>query len=503
MLNAVNSQVQEETPPVRKSSSVLRREHHEHQKHDVFEDCVSVATDNLSMVDTQAPVGERKMTLWHLVAYAYILTAAGPFGLEPAVRAGGALATMVGLILTPILYVIPQVLLMSELSAMMPTNEGYVIWVKEGINDLAAFSASLMFIFSNIMDLSLYSVMCSNYITEYFSLDMGSTLAYVFKVTPVVFAFGFSLFEADIMASISGGIAVITAAPFCIGFFVAIKNVSPASQWTGSARKPDKALLYSSLVWMFTGWSSLGNLAGEVKNPAVYSVGVMITVVLDVLIYLLPLIASLTVEPNGTWKDGSLGNMYDEILPHLGAITSIACSFSCFGMLASSMACYARGLASMSYRHWVPRQLGFVRRNTQVPWVATVFFAIATAFAILFELDFLMKLDVLITADTLMAVNFAYVGLWWKRQDLYRPYKVPFGSFGALLFSGISILVIGGAIVINLLSDWILLVANFGLFAVSGLAYLFVTHRIRRYELVDPDSGTEGRTRLVVPGDIS
>ena len=59
------------------------------------------------------------MTWVQLTFIAYSFTAAGPFGIEAAVRAGGPLLAICSLLTIPIIYVIPQILIVAELATML------------------------------------------------------------------------------------------------------------------------------------------------------------------------------------------------------------------------------------------------------------------------------------------------------------------------------------------------------------------------------------------------
>ena len=55
----------------------------------------------------------------------------GPFGIEAAVRAGGALASILGFFLFPFIWSIPEALVTAELGSALPHASGGVSWVEE------------------------------------------------------------------------------------------------------------------------------------------------------------------------------------------------------------------------------------------------------------------------------------------------------------------------------------------------------------------------------------
>ena len=59
-------------------------------------------------------------------------------------------------------------------------------------------------------------------------------------------------------------------------------------------------------LWAYTGWDSLGSFAGEVVDPyRTYPRGVAITLVINVLLYVLPILTGLTFSAKSSaWTDG-------------------------------------------------------------------------------------------------------------------------------------------------------------------------------------------------------
>lgn len=63
---------------------------------------------------------KKKLSMLQLTMMIWSLTSGGPFGLEAAVQSGGVMYTLLGFILTPVIFSIPQSLMCSELGCMMP-----------------------------------------------------------------------------------------------------------------------------------------------------------------------------------------------------------------------------------------------------------------------------------------------------------------------------------------------------------------------------------------------
>lgn len=61
--------------------------------------------------------------------------------------------------------------------------------------------------------------------------------------------------------------------------------------------EPDWGLFISSIMWSYTGWDSLGCIAGEVQNPArTYLTGSLATIALVTITYVIPVLTCVQVR---------------------------------------------------------------------------------------------------------------------------------------------------------------------------------------------------------------
>ena len=70
------------------------------------------------------------LRLGALVAVMYFIVSGGPFGLEGIVGSVGPGLALVILVATPLVYSVPEALLVGELASMLPLEGGYYQWVK-------------------------------------------------------------------------------------------------------------------------------------------------------------------------------------------------------------------------------------------------------------------------------------------------------------------------------------------------------------------------------------
>lgn len=70
---------------------------------------------------------KRSMTWWQLGGFAYVNICGGPFGMESAVNAGGALLTLVTIGVLSVCWAMPQALMTAEMSTAFPVNGGLIV----------------------------------------------------------------------------------------------------------------------------------------------------------------------------------------------------------------------------------------------------------------------------------------------------------------------------------------------------------------------------------------
>ena len=69
-----------------------------------------------------------KLSLVPLIFLIFFEVAGGPYGAEPAVQSAGPLFALLGFLIFPFIWAIPESLVTAELSTAMPGNGGFVVW---------------------------------------------------------------------------------------------------------------------------------------------------------------------------------------------------------------------------------------------------------------------------------------------------------------------------------------------------------------------------------------
>ncbi|KAF9603857.1 hypothetical protein IFM89_038115 [Coptis chinensis] len=82
----------------------------------------------------------KKLTMLPLMFLIYFAVSGGPFGEEPTVKAAGPLLAIIGFLVFPFIWSIPEALITAELATSFPDNGGYVVWADEAFGPFWGFS---------------------------------------------------------------------------------------------------------------------------------------------------------------------------------------------------------------------------------------------------------------------------------------------------------------------------------------------------------------------------
>jgi amino acid transporter len=120
----------------------------------------------------------KSVNLLCLTILIFYSVSGGPFGIEGAVSAAGPFLTLLGLIILPFVWAIPEAMVTAELSAAFPDPSGFVGWVAAAFGTYWGFMEGYWSWLSGVADNSLYAVLLLDYFLQLVGEDgRGSSLA--------------------------------------------------------------------------------------------------------------------------------------------------------------------------------------------------------------------------------------------------------------------------------------------------------------------------------------
>ncbi|KAJ0391357.1 hypothetical protein P43SY_011104 [Pythium insidiosum] len=390
---------------------------------------------------------------------AYFAVAAGPFGVEDAVRAAGPYPVLLAVVFLPFTWGLPQALMTAELSTMIDENGGYILWVRRGLGEFAGWMNAFNSIASNVCDLPTYPVLFCSYVEAFLASGFGYVMTnaerWLVKGTALLIVFTANAVGMRAVALASVAMSLFVLAPFVLEpLSVEAFNVAT---WGQVAPKIDWSLFLSTILWNYQGWDSLGCVAGEVKDGGrTYPIAIVIAMVLITINYAFPVAAGIMVEPDfAVWKEGMLETVAMRLGHWLGVWVGAAAVIATLGEFNVVMACSSRALWATADYRMMPRVLATEWDRYGTPIAAVIFQTCTTAVLMSFSFEFLVVLDTFFNNTSLLLEFFAFLRLKYIEKDTERPFEVPFGNIGAWAITLPKILVLSGVLLAQSTNVWL------------------------------------------------
>ena len=388
------------------------------------------------------------MTLLPLIAAIYFLVAGGPFGLEDIVSKSGYTGAILILLITPVIWAVPTALMVSELSAAMPDQGGYYVWVTRGMGRFWGFQEAWLSLAGSVFDVAIYPTLFVSYLGHLLPWTTSGYRGIVIAIALVGAAAAWNLLGAKSIGDSCMAMGIVMLAPFAVltvyGFF---HRGAPSAS---AAPLANIDLLGGVLValWNYMGWDYASTVADEVDRPQrTYPLAMAGAVALVALTYVMPIAAVMVTGLDANhWGTGGWADVAKAVIPSSGFGEALAVVITIGGMLgawdtlnAQTMQ-YSRLPAVMADDGLLPRVFAHRHPSTGAPTVALV--SCAAAWMLCLKLSFvkLVVLDVLLTGLSLLLEFAALVALRIREPELARPYKIPGGIAGAI---GVGLLPLG------------------------------------------------------------
>src|SRR5512141_251696 len=114
----------------------------------------------------------RSLTTLTLVAVMFFNVSGGAFTTESLVVSVGPAVALLILILVPVLWSVPEALIVGELASMLPEEGGYYRWVYRAFGPFWAFQNGWWTWMYSLVDMAIYPVLFNQYLA-YFLPPMG------------------------------------------------------------------------------------------------------------------------------------------------------------------------------------------------------------------------------------------------------------------------------------------------------------------------------------------
>ncbi|KAK7308103.1 hypothetical protein VNO77_41699 [Canavalia gladiata] len=385
----------------------------------------------------EAKKSNPKLTLFPLIALIFYEVSGGPFGVEDSVRAGaGPLLSLLGFLIFPLIWSIPEALVTAELATTFPHNGGYVIWISSAFGPFWGFQEGFWKWFSGVMDNALYPLLFLDYLKHSLPI-FDRIIARIPALLAITFSLTYFNYRGLHIVGFSALLlAVFSISPFLIMAILSIPQIRPRRWLLVDFTKVDWPGYFNSMFWNLNYWDKASTLAGEVESPGKTFPKALVGALLLVLSsYLIPLLAgtgALTSSPS-EWTDG----YFAQVGMLIGGFwlklwIQAAAAMSNLGLFQAEMSSDAFQLQGMSKMGMLPAVFAS-RSKYGTPTVSILFSATGVIFLSWLSFQQIIEFLNFLYAMGMLLEFAAFITLRLKKPNLYRPYRVPLRTFWAAM----------------------------------------------------------------------
>ena len=404
-----------------------------------------------------------------LVFVLFFCTSGGAFTTETLVATIGPGLALAILIAVPLLWSLPEVLIIGELASMLPEEGGYYRWVRRAFGPFWAFQNAWLTWMYSLVDMALYPVLFNQYLA-YFVPGLGKGAQWAISLGVIWTATALNLRGARPV----GRVSIVAGSFILLGFvLLAIVALPHAAHvpWLPFAKGGQGALGATGVglslaLWNYTGWDNASTVQGEVRDASrAYPRALAFALPIVMLGYLLPLGATLAATDWRMWHEGGWSDIARALPGAFGPVLAVwlglAGLVSALALFNALLLAYSRIPLAMAEDGQLPRFLAKVdARGT--PTMAVLASGICYSIFALFQLRWLVVADVFLYALALFLEFGALIALRRREPELRGEFRIPLGTAGVTALAVLPMLIL--AVVVWLeIQD-----AEFGLPAVLG-----------------------------------
>jgi amino acid transporter len=390
------------------------------------------------------------LRLGPLVAVMFFTVSGGPFGLEGLAGAVGPGVAVLLLLATPLLYSVPETLLIGELASMLPVEGGYYQWVKRAFGRFWGFWNGWLSWTYSLLDMAIYPVLCLQYV-RFFLPELGPLAAWLVALLLIWGATWLNLRGTRAVGTASGWFVGAVLAPFGVLAAVALAHwvrASPPAPFpvtpfhaSGTSFLGALGIGMSQTIWNYSGWDNASTIGGEIDQAArTYPRALARALPLVTIAYLVTIIPALALTDWRTWTDGAWPRLATTIVgPWLGAWIAAAGLVSTFALFNALLLAYSRIPLVLAQDGLLPAALARTDARGTPRNAVLVSAAVYSGFALL-PFGGLLAGDVLLYTAALALEFAALLRLRRAEPELVGPFRVPVGVSGLALLATLPIL---------------------------------------------------------------
>jgi amino acid transporter len=391
-----------------------------------------------------------------LVFILFFCTSGGPYTTETLIHSVGPGLGLLILLIVPMVWSVPEVLIVGELASMLPEEGGYYRWVDRAFGRFWAFQNGWLTWMYSLVDMAIYPVLFNQYL-RYFVPEFEARFEWMVSLAVIWGATWINL-----RGSVRVGRASIIAGCFVmLGFLAMVVASAPHIAhipWQPFAVDKGKgigglAVGLSIALWNYIGWDNASTVQGEVKDASrTYPRALAIALPFVTVGYIVSLLAALGATDWATWTEGgwpqiaaaAAGGAGRWIAPWI-ALGGMVSALALFNALLLG---YSRIPFVLANDRLLPQALARTdARGT--PRNAVLISAACYSFFVLVPFGKLVIADVLLYALALVLEFAALIQLRKAEPALRGSFRIPLGRGGVMMLATLPMLALIGVTIIS------------------------------------------------------
>lgn len=434
---------------------------------------------------------KRTLTTTSLVFVMFFCTSGGAFTMEGLVAAAGPGLALLSLLVIPIIYSIPEALIVGELASALPEEGGYYRWVRRAFGSFWGFQNGWITWIYSLVDMAIYPVLFNTYLAWFVpnlspSAHWMVSLALIWGATAINLrgAYRVGRFSVIAGAFILGGFALLAV------LALPLARHAPWTPFTlpGSSVGAGLAVALSTALWNFIGWDNASTVQGEVVDASrTYPRALLIALPLVALSYFVPLLPTLAATDLGAWKEGAWPSIAVGVGgragPFVAAWLALGGMVSAVALFNALLMTYSRIPLALATDGLLPAALAVTdTRGTprRAVYVSAIFYSVFS----LLPFGRLVVADVLLYGLALTLEFLALLALRRKEPELRGSFRIPAGWGVVALLAALPTVVLGVVIALSVHDGGIavpsLIGSAIGVLAGPVLFWVMARRRARR-----------------------
>jgi amino acid transporter len=387
-------------------------------------------------VNPTAPTRRRFLHPAALTAVIFFSVSGGPYGLEPVIGLVGGKNALLLVLITPVVWAVPVILMVLELNGMMPRNGGYYQWVKTGLGPMWGFFEGWWTWLYMFVDLAIYPVLFVEY-TSFFFPEVAA-VRYGVCLAIVWICAGLNLLGILPVgrSSIAFGSAVMF--PFVVLFIAVFRNgfsVHTGGVMAGQGPPAISAVGMGliTVMWNYLGWDNSSTFAEEVDRPVrSYLVSIAWAFGLILATYALSILAATQTEmdPATLERDGFPALGFQIGGTSLAGLLAAGGMASALGLFVANLLSVSRLPKAMSDDGSLPPILRRVDRRRGTPYASIIVCAAVVSCMVFWHFEDLLIIDVVLYGSALLLEFLALISLRRRHPETGRPFRIPLSTGG-------------------------------------------------------------------------